>query len=99
MFSGCTRMFPMFHLFFRSMLQVCLSGFCISFTYMLQVFYLDVAYVCNGFQVFSDVFCKCLRRMLQEFQLFLTYVVSVLSGFCKSRLRYCTCCEWTRERA
>jgi hypothetical protein len=37
--------------------------------------------------VFSSffVFCKCLRRMLQVFQLFQTYVVSVLSGCCKNR--------------
>jgi hypothetical protein len=39
---------------------------CICFTHMLQVFYLVVAYVCNGFQVFfsvfasvSDVYFKC----------------------------------------
>jgi hypothetical protein len=31
------------------MLQVCLSRCCICFTHMLQVFYLHVAYVCNGF--------------------------------------------------
>ena len=35
--------------FFRRMLQVCLSGCCIFYTHMLQVFYLDVTYVCNGF--------------------------------------------------
>jgi hypothetical protein len=52
---------------------------------MLQVFYLDivkkldldVACVCNGFQVFSGI--------LQVFQLFRTYVTSVSSGYCKSR--------------
>ena len=44
----CNRLFPMFHLFFRYMLQVCLSGYCICFTHMLQVFYLNVAYFCNG---------------------------------------------------
>jgi hypothetical protein len=32
-------LFPMFHLFFQTMLQVCL------FTRILRVFYLDVAYV------------------------------------------------------
>ena len=41
--------------FFRRMLQVCLSGCCICFTHMLQVFYLNVAYVCNGFHEFSSV--------------------------------------------
>jgi hypothetical protein len=62
----CKSLFPMFHLFFRRMLQVCLSGCYICFTYMLQMFYLDVAYVCNGFQVFfmcfasvSDACFKC----------------------------------------
>jgi hypothetical protein len=53
-------LFPMFHLFFfRHMLQVCLSGCCICFTRILQVFYLDVAYVCN---CFSSVF-MCFKRM------------------------------------
>jgi hypothetical protein len=54
----CERLFPLFHLSFRHMLQVCLSGCCICFTHMLQVFYMDVAYVCNGFQMFSDVFAS-----------------------------------------
>jgi hypothetical protein len=52
----CKRLSPMFHLFFIRMLQVCLCGSCICFTHILQVFYLDVAYVCNGFQVFLLVF-------------------------------------------
>jgi hypothetical protein len=42
---GCKRLFQMFHLFFRRMLQVCLFGCCIFFTYMLKVFYPDVVYV------------------------------------------------------
>jgi hypothetical protein len=41
---------------------------------MLQVYHLDVAYIYNGFQVFLGVF-----QVLQ------TYVVSILSGYCKSR--------------
>jgi hypothetical protein len=52
---------------------------------MLQVFYLDV---CNSYTnvfKFFLVFCKCVRRMLQEFQLFRTYVASVSSRCCKSR--------------
>ena len=63
----CKRLFQMFYLFFKCMLQVCLSRCCICFTHMLQVFYLHVAYVCNGFQVF-----------LQVFQ---TYVLSILCVF------------------
>jgi hypothetical protein len=31
----CKRMFLMFHLFSRYMLQVCLSRYCICFTHML----------------------------------------------------------------
>ena len=41
----CKCLFSMFYLFFRRMLQMCLSGYCICFTHMLQLFYLDVAYV------------------------------------------------------
>ena len=75
--------------FFRCILQVCLTGCCICFTHMLQVFYLDVAYVCNEsvlsrcyvcLQWFSNVFrcfCKCFRRMLQVFH---------LSSFCMLQL-------------
>jgi hypothetical protein len=54
----CKHLSPMFHLFFRRMLQVCLSQCCICFTHMLQVFYLHVVYISNGFQVF---FCKCFQ--------------------------------------
>jgi hypothetical protein len=56
--SGCCicykLLFSMFHLFSRCMLQVCSSG-CYT-SHMLQVLYLDVAYVCNGFKSFSSVF-------------------------------------------
>jgi hypothetical protein len=50
----CKSLSPMFNLFSRLMLQVCLSGCYKYFTHtlQLQVFYLDVAYVCNVFQVF-----------------------------------------------
>jgi hypothetical protein len=41
----CKRLFQIFHLFFRRMLQACLIGCCICFTHILQLFYLDVAYV------------------------------------------------------
>jgi hypothetical protein len=77
----CKRLFQMFHLFFRHKLQVCLSGCCIHFTHMLQVFHLDIAYACNGFQVFRE----CFKRILQVFHLFRTYVASVSSICCKSR--------------
>jgi hypothetical protein len=62
-------MFQMFHLFFYMFIASVSSRCCICFTRMLQLFYLDVAYVCNGFQEFS-----C---FLQVFQLFRTNVTSV----------------------
>ena len=65
----CKRLFQMFHLFFKRTLQVCLSGCCICFTYMLQVFYLDVAYVFNDFSSVFRCFCKCFRHMFQVFHL------------------------------
>ena len=64
----CKLLFSMFYLFFRHMLQVCLSACCICFTHMLQVFYLTVAYVCNGFKVLLGVFASVsaiFGRMLQ----------------------------------
>jgi hypothetical protein len=42
--------------FLGHMLEVCLSECCICFTHMLQVFYLDVAYVCNDFKCFQELF-------------------------------------------
>jgi hypothetical protein len=41
-----------------------LFGCCICFTYMLQVFYLDVAFVCNGFKCFFNCLCKCFICLL-----------------------------------
>jgi hypothetical protein len=57
--------------FFRRTLQVCLSRCCICFTHMLQVFYLNVAYVLQWFfKCFIHVFfCKCFRRMFHTFHL------------------------------
>jgi hypothetical protein len=37
------------------------------FIRMLQVFYLDVTYVCNDFQAFFRCFCKCFRRVSSAF--------------------------------
>ena len=50
---------------------------------MLQMFYLDIVYVCNGFQVFSGVFDTCFMfaMVFKCFQMFLTYVSSVSSIF------------------
>ena len=81
----CKLLFPMFYLFFRRMLQVCLSVCCICFTQMLQVFYLDVAYVCNGLQVFSCVFAIVLDSCFKCFIDLQTYIASVASGYFKSK--------------
>jgi hypothetical protein len=80
------RIFPMFHLFFRRMLQVCLCEYCICFTHMLQVFYLDVAYVYNGFKMFSDVFASVSNACFKCFiGLLLHFFASVASGYFKSK--------------
>ena len=89
----CKRLFPMFHLFFRCMLQVCLSGCCICFTHMLQVFYLDVAYVCNGFQAFFRCFCSSVssifRRILQLLHRDVSNVDQVFAHVAMSPARAC----------
>jgi hypothetical protein len=75
----CTLMLqayvPMLNVFFRRMLQV-LSGCCICFTHILQVFYLDVAYV------FAMVF-KCFHVFVQ---VLLCIQVSSVSFIC---CKYC----------
>jgi hypothetical protein len=59
----------MFHLFF----QMYVASVFIS---MLQVFYLDIAYVCNGFQLFLQVFQIHVSNVSYAFFL---YVASVAS--------------------
>jgi hypothetical protein len=82
----CKCLFPIFHLFLTCMLQVCLSGCCTCFTHMLQVFYLDVAYVCNGFQVFFRCFVSVSDICFKCFICLQTYVASVVFRRFKSRL-------------
>jgi hypothetical protein len=57
------------------MLQVYILNNLAVFKRMLQVFYLDVAYVALAIHVC----CKC---MFQMFHLFQTYVASALYGCC-----------------
>jgi hypothetical protein len=87
--NGCTRMLQTsvsnVSFVLRHMLQVCLSRCFIYFTHMLQVFYLDVAYVCNDFQVFSGVFSNVSDACLKYFICLQTYVASVASRCFKSR--------------
>jgi hypothetical protein len=61
--NGCTRMFklPFFNVSSAFSDACCKCGYldvAYVFTHMLQVFYLDVAYVCNDFQMFFMCFCK-----------------------------------------
>jgi hypothetical protein len=74
----------MFHLCFPDACCKCLSRCCICFTHMLHVFYLDIAYGCNGFQVFSNIFSSIstiLRHMLQLLYLDISKVDQVLHLF------------------
>jgi hypothetical protein len=68
--------------FLRRMLQVYLFGCCICFTYMLQVFYLLVAYI---LQWFWDIFASVSDACFKCFICFRTYVTSVESRYFKSR--------------
>jgi hypothetical protein len=78
----CNGLLPMLSsVFSKRMLQMCLSGCCICFTHTLHMFYLDVTYVCTGFQVSrlpSDVCCNCCIWMFQK-QIGFT---SLLLAFC-----------------
>ena len=56
-------MFQMFQLFFRSMLQVYVLNVFSCFKHMLQVFYLNVAYVAVATHI-------CCKRMFQILHLF-----------------------------
>jgi len=66
-----------------------------------KCFYLDVAIFCNAYtRVFKVllVFCKCFRRMLQVFQLFRTYIISVSSECYKKGPRMLHMLNWTPWR-
>jgi uncharacterized membrane protein YgcG len=73
----CKSLFLMFHLFSRRMLQVCLSRCCICFTHLLQVFYLDIAYI-------LQLFFKCFQVFFQVFQTYVANASAVLDICCKS---------------
>jgi hypothetical protein len=77
----CKRLSSMFHLFLRRMLQACLSGCCIRFTYMLQVFLM-----LRMFAMVFNYFCKCFRCIFWMFHVPFLYVATVASGYLKSRL-------------
>jgi hypothetical protein len=57
-------------IFLDVLLHVCLSGYCIRFTYILQIFSMDITYVCNVFKLFSSCFqYQCFRSTLIGFSL------------------------------
>jgi hypothetical protein len=58
--------------------------------------YLDVAYVCNGFQALFRFFSSVSEPCFKCFICLQTYVVAIVSGCFKSRLCVCTCCNVTR---
>ena len=49
--------------------SICFKVFSRVLYVCLQVFYLDVAYVCNSFQIFFRCFSKCFKRLFQVFHL------------------------------
>jgi hypothetical protein len=63
MFANVFKCFHVFFKYFKSMLQVCVSNVSIVFRHILQVFYLNVAYVA----VATHIYCK---RMFQIFHMF-----------------------------
>ena len=51
-------------------------------THMLQVFYLDVAYVCNVFQVFLGVSDACFKCFICLFCMFQVLLLDISKGEC-----------------
>jgi len=66
------------------MLQVYLSGYCICFTHTLYVFYLDVAYDCNGSSVLR-FFSSDSEACSECFNCLQTYVSIVIFECFKNR--------------
>jgi hypothetical protein len=83
--NGCTCMLLVSQIFicvFRRILQVCLYGCCICFTYILQVFYCVLLQL---FFTFSGVFLNVLEVCFKCFIYLQTYIASVVSECFKSR--------------
>jgi hypothetical protein len=80
----CKILFIMFHLFFRRMLQVCLSRYCICFTQCCKCFIWMLLMFCNGFQVFSGVFTSVLDACFKCFIYLHICVSNIASGCFKS---------------
>ena len=63
----CKLLFPMFYMFLDVCCKCVYLDVAYIFIHMLQVFYLDVEYVCHGFKWFSGVSCKCFKHMFHVF--------------------------------
>jgi hypothetical protein len=82
----CKHLWPMFHLFFRCMLQEYLSRYFICFIHMLQVFYLDVVYACHGFKCFFLLFLQVFHmHVLSISYVFICMLQSVVFECFKNR--------------
>ena len=74
----CTCLFPMFHQFLQTYVASVFIWMLHIFHIYVAMFYLNVAYVCNGFQVFFGFFLPMCQ----------THVLSVSSVF----FLCCKCC-------
>ena len=68
------------------MFQVCLSGYCICFTHILNVFFLDVCIWLQWFSSRFQVFLSVLEACFKYFNYLQTYVATIVFGCFKSRL-------------
>jgi hypothetical protein len=79
----------MFRLCFRTYIVSVFIWTFICFQTYVEVFYLDVAYVCNGYQVFFRCFfTSVLEACFKCFIYLQTYVASVASECFKSKSRF-----------
>jgi hypothetical protein len=81
----CKLLFSMFHMFFRCILQLCLSGYFIFFTHILRSVLSRCCVCLQWFQVFLGVFACVSDSCFKCFICLQTYVASVVSRCFKSR--------------
>jgi hypothetical protein len=72
--------------------SVCFKRF--SFIHLLQVFHLDVAYVCNGFKCFIQLFLQVFQMHVLKCFIVFFYVTTVASEYFKSRSDVAHRCAW-----
>jgi hypothetical protein len=88
--NGCTRMLQarilnVSSVFFYVCCKCVYLDVTYAFTYMMQVFYLNVAYVYIVFKCFSGVFANVSDACFKSFICFQTYVTIVASGCFKTK--------------